>query len=271
MGRRAGRTPLNTSDGSDYPGESLVSLLSGPVPLAARGLLGCELHAGPVVVRLTEVEAYDGVGVDPASHAYRGRTARNQVMFGTPGLAYVYFVFGMHWCLNVVCGPPEHAAAVLLRAGEVIAGLDIAQARRGGILAQRDLARGPARLAVALGVDGAVNGTSLLDGLGPITLRRPDSDASQPDASQSGASQSGASRPEITRLGTERSAPTRPAIESGPRVGVANGADWPWRYWLAGESTVSGYRRHPAHRRDTTAEPAPSMSAAPELSDSGTG
>lgn len=255
MGRRAGRTPLNTLDSLDYPGESLGRLLAGPVQVAARGLLGCELHAGPVVVRLTEVEAYDGVGVDPASHAYRGRTARNQVMFGTAGLAYVYFVFGMHWCLNVVCGPPEHAAAVLLRAGEVITGIDIARTRRGGTLAQRDLARGPARLAVVLGVDGAVNGTSLLDGTGRVTLCRPSQSAPRPAVTP----------PAIARPGAS------PSIESGPRVGVAAGADRPWRYWLAGEPTVSGYRRHPAHRRDAVTKPAPSMPVAPQLSDRGTG
>src|SRR5262249_46790055 len=105
-------------------------LTGGDVAAAARSLLGCRLPAGGVTLRLSEVEAYGGVGVDPASHAFRGLTRRNAVMFGPAGVAYVYFVFGMHWCVNVVCGPVGQAAAVLLRAGEVTAGLSIAQERR---------------------------------------------------------------------------------------------------------------------------------------------
>jgi DNA-3-methyladenine glycosylase len=196
-------------------------VLAGPPGPAAQGLLGARITANGVTVRLTEVEAYAGVGADPASHAHRGRTSRNEVMFGPPGSAYVYFVFGMHWCLNVVCAPAGQAAAVLLRAGEVVAGVETARARRGGRGSDRDLARGPARLAVVLGVDARVNGTSLLDGTGPATLAPPTEEIDIP------------------------------AIECGPRVGVAAGADAPWRYWLRGEPTVSPYRRHvPRRPRD---------------------
>ncbi len=185
----------------------------------ARGLLGAELTSGGVTVRLTEVEAYQGMGVDPASHAYRGRTPRNAVMFGPPGHAYVYFVFGMHWCLNIVCGEPGSASAVLVRAGEVTQGVEIARARRGGVVPDRDLARGPARLATALGVDGAVSGTSLVDGQGPVILVPPPY-------------------------------PADPwHIMAGPRVGVTAAADLPWRFWLHGEPSVSSYRRHIPRRR----------------------
>jgi DNA-3-methyladenine glycosylase len=195
-----------------------VTAPAADIASSARSLLGWELRAGKVAVRLTEVEAYSGVGEDPASHAHRGRTPRTAVMFGPAGVAYVYFVFGMHWCINVVCGQPGEAAAVLLRAGEVVDGLDVAQARRPGVR-DRDLARGPGRLALTLGIDGLATGTSLLDGSGPMTLTSP--------------------------------ARTVPAtrIRSGPRVGVAGGADVPWRFWLDGEPSVSEYRRHVPRRR----------------------
>jgi DNA-3-methyladenine glycosylase len=197
----------------------LAALLAGPVVPAARGVLGCLLTAGGVTVRLTEVEAYAGHGGDPASHAHRGRTPRNAVMFGPSGFAYVYFTYGMHWCLNVVCGPPGEAAAVLLRAGAVVDGVAVARARRPAAGGDAELARGPARLCTALGVDRAANGTPLLGGSGPIALGPP-------------------------------AAPVDPTlIEVGPRVGVAGGHDTPWRFWLAGEPSVSAYRRH-VPRRD---------------------
>ena len=101
-----------------------------------------------MAVRLTEVEAYDGP-TDPASHAHRGRTARNAIMFGPPGHLYVYFSYGMHWAANVICGPEGHAAGVLLRAGEVVDGIEAARTRRGRAR-DRDLARGPGRLCAAL-------------------------------------------------------------------------------------------------------------------------
>ena len=123
------------------------------------GRITSDVGGARVVVRITEVEAYGGVGEDPGSHAFRRRTPRNATMFGRAGLAYVYFTYGMHWCLCVVTGPPDEASAVLVRAGEVIEGVDAARARRPGAC-DRDLARGPARLTVALGVTGEEDGES---------------------------------------------------------------------------------------------------------------
>jgi DNA-3-methyladenine glycosylase len=185
----------------------------------ARSLLGWELAANGVRIRLTEVEAYSGLGQDPASHAHRGPTTRNAVMFGPAGVAYVYFIFGMHWCLNIVCGGEGEASAVLLRAGEVVDGVELARKRRGTGVKDRDLARGPARLVVALGITVAANGTSMVDGSGPLLI----------------------------------SPPTRPAapdaIAAGPRVGVASAHDVPWRFWLKDDPTVSPYRRHTPRKK----------------------
>jgi DNA-3-methyladenine glycosylase len=154
------------------------------------------------------VEAYDGPN-DPASHAFRGRTARNAVMFGPPGHVYVYFTYGMHWCVNLVCGPDEHASAVLLRAGEVVDGLELARDRRPTARRDRDLARGPACLARALGLTGEQNGLDACSP-GPVSASR--------------------------RAGGPYE------IGTGPRVGVRTGATRPWRFWLAGEPTVSAYK-----------------------------
>jgi DNA-3-methyladenine glycosylase len=193
----------------------LLALLSGPVAAAARGLLGATVSGGGVTVRLTEVEAYAGLGEDPSSHAHRRRTPRNAVMFGPPGFAYVYFTYGMHWCLNVVCGPPGQASAVLLRAGEVVDGLEVARSRRPKAT-DRDLARGPARLGIALGIDKTADGTPLLDDTGPLHLA------------------AGAPVP-----------PDR--IRTGPRVGVTT--DTAWRYWIADEPTVSAFRPYVPRNR----------------------
>ncbi|MEV0136549.1 DNA-3-methyladenine glycosylase [Dactylosporangium sp. NPDC050688] len=179
----------------------------------ARSLLGWRVTANGVTVRLTEVEAYAGTGEDPASHAHRGPTPRTEIMFGPAGRAYLYFVFGVHWCLNIVCGREGEAAAVLLRAGEVVEGVDLALSRRGSV-PTRDLARGPALLVVSLGVGREAYGTSMIDGTGPLTLAPP-------------------------------LEPVLPeAVEAGPRVGVASAHDVPWRFWITGDPTVSAYRRH---------------------------
>ena len=182
---------------------------------AAPGLLGGRLESDllgePVVIRLTEVEAYGGVGEDPGSHAFRRMTARNATMFGRAGLLYVYFTYGMHHCANIVTGPEGSAGAVLLRAGEVVEGVQAARSRRPSARTDRDLARGPARLATALGLDLAADGLDLLDPSSPVRLRLP------------------ASRPV--------------GILTSPRTGVAGpGARTPWRFLLDGESSVSPYR-----------------------------
>ena len=185
--------------------EDLREALTGPVLEVAPRLLGATLRHGPVAVRLTEVEAYDGPG-DPGSHAARGPTPRNEIMFGPPGFLYVYFIYGMHHCANVVCGPDGEASAVLLRAGEVVDGLASARARRRG--SDRDLARGPARLCDALGLDLTHKGTDLVRGAVRLELADP-----LPPA----------------------------AISTGPRVGLRHAADRPWRFWIAGDPTVSRY------------------------------
>jgi DNA-3-methyladenine glycosylase len=192
------------------------SFYDRPVLEVARDLLGCIVTANDVSVRLTEVEAYDGAN-DPASHAFRGETPRNAVMFGPPGHAYVYFTYGMHFCVNLVCAPSGIAAAVLLRAGEVVAGAEVAAARRPGAPI-RDLARGPARLCLALGVDRTLDGTDVVVRPSAITV-----DAGKPVSDGQ--------------------------VLAGPRVGIASAAERPWRFWIAGDPTVSAYRAHVPRKR----------------------
>jgi DNA-3-methyladenine glycosylase len=201
----------------------------------APDLLGCVLEHetadGLVAVELTEVEAYAGRS-DPASHAYRGKTARNAVMFGPPGHAYVYFTYGMHFCVNVVClGEEGNASAVLLRAGRVIDGDELARARRTRgttAITPRDLARGPARLCQALGIDRSQNGADMVSAGSPLRML------------------SGAGNPARSALlasGDGHSATPR-RIVTGPRVGVSSAAEIPWRFWYDGDPTVSVYRAH---------------------------
>ena len=193
-----------------------------------------ETADGLVAVELTEVEAYAGRS-DPASHAYRGKTARNAVMFGPPGHAYVYFTYGMHFCVNVVClGEEGSASAVLLRAGRVIAGEELACARRTRgttAIAPRDLARGPARLCQALGIDRSQNGADMVSAGSPLRML---SGAGNPARSALLAS----GDENLIRPAT----PSR--IVTGPRVGVSSAAEIPWRFWYDGDPTVSVYRAH---------------------------
>jgi len=241
------------------PGTLPRGFFAGSSLAVAAPLLGCVLERetgeGLVAVMLTEVEAYEGAA-DPASHAYRGRTARNAVMFGAPGHAYVYFTYGMHFCVNLVCQPAGTASAVLLRAGRVIEGIPLAAARRAaarngagrgasgparpggrgpggsgdqgravaagapGVVSpavRRELARGPARLCQALGIDRGLDGADVCDPDSPLRIRP--------------APAAGSGQP-------------LPGVSRGPRVGISAAADRPWRFWLTGDPTVSAYRPH---------------------------
>ncbi|WP_233608603.1 DNA-3-methyladenine glycosylase [Nocardia stercoris] len=193
-----------------------AQLTTDPVTAAAR-VLGATLWAGPVGVRIVEVEAYGGDPAgswpDAASHSGRGRTARNTVMFGPPGHLYVYLSYGMHTCLNVTTGPDGTASAVLIRAGEVIAGADAVRERRPAARRPAEFARGPGNLGSALGITLGDYGIDLFDG-GPIRLELADP------------------------VGPDQ-------VRAGPRVGVSDAADRPWRLWLPGSPAVSAYKRSP--------------------------
>jgi DNA-3-methyladenine glycosylase len=244
-------------------------------------LLGCVLEhqtaEGLVAVALTEVEAYHGEA-DPASHAYRGRTARNGVMFGPPGHAYVYFTYGMHFCVNLVCQPEGIASAVLLRAGRVIEGAELAASRRaagrepGGRGApERDLARGPARLCKALGITRTQDGADICDPASPLRVRWPADPVASAYPAARTARHAGAARPAgATRAaaGSARCADgpadagaggvavpdaagpdaAGPGISHGPRIGISVATEVPWRFWLTGDPTVSVYRPHTPRR-----------------------
>ena len=213
----------------------------------APDLLGCVLEHetadGLVAVELTEVEAYAGRS-DPASHAYRGKTARNAVMFGPPGHAYVYFTYGMHFCVNMVClGEAGSASAVLLRAGRIIAGEGLARARRTRgttAIAPRDLARGPARLCQALAIGRSQDGADVVSAGSPLRM-------------VSGAGNPARSAVLAPGDGTLILPATPRRIVTGPRVGVSSAAEIPWRFWYDGDPTVSVYRAHvPRHPKPVT-------------------
>jgi DNA-3-methyladenine glycosylase len=204
---------------------------AGSSLVVAPRLLGCvlehETREGLVAVMLTEVEAYDGAA-DPASHAYRGRTGRNAVMFGGPGHAYVYFTYGMHFCVNLVCRPEGTASAVLLRAGRVTAGVPLATARRPAARNGNDLVRGPARLCQALAIDRGQDGADVCDPGSPLRIRP--------------APAAGPGQPV-------------PDVSRGPRVGISAAADRPWRFWLTGDPTVSAFRPYARRARAKVISP----------------
>lgn len=189
------------------PGLTSSAVESGPL------LLGSVLRHvspdGPVAIEITEVEAYEA-DRDPASHAYRGPTNRNRVMFGPPGHLYVYTMHGHH-CCNVVVGPPGDARAVLLRAGRVVEGVELARERRPGV--REDwLARGPGCLTRAMGITLVQAGTDLFGAESLVTL-------------------------DVR--------PTTEPVASGPRVGVSRAADEAYRFWIDGDASVSAYKRSP--------------------------
>ncbi|WP_437582153.1 DNA-3-methyladenine glycosylase [Paramicrobacterium sp. CJ85] len=193
------------------------SALEGSAVDLAPKLLGSLIthttSEGSVTIRLTELEAYVGNGVDPGSHAHRGKTRRNATMFGPPGHLYVYFTYGMHICGNIVCSPDGQPAGVLMRAGEVVDGIELARERRTTSKRDRDLAQGPGRLGVALGLTMDDDGSNLFGESFSI-----------------------------------REGPSPASILSGPRTGVSGaggGASYPWRFWIEGDPTVSSYKRHP--------------------------
>lgn len=192
------------------------SFLARPAHVLAPELLGRVLISGEgstvVALRITEVEAYEGA-IDPASHGWRGKTARNATMFGPPGHLYVYRIYGLHHAANIVCGTDGESHAVLVRAGEVAAGHTEAARRRPAARSPKELAQGPGRLADALGITRAFDGMDLCDPRS--AMRLVNGDPVQ------------ASR-----------------IMSGPRTGVSRAHDIPWRFWISGDPTVSRYRRH---------------------------
>ena len=191
-------------------------------------LLGCWLvtdrPAGRVALRLTEVEAYAGDGTDPAAHSHRGPTPRAAIMFGPPGRLYVYFSYGVHWCANVVVGDDGQGAAVLLRAGDVVVGEELAASRRPAARTPRDLARGPARLTQALAIGPDDKDADLLDPSSPVRLHRGDPPAD---------------------------------VSAGPRVGISVATELPWRFWESGAESVSAFRPGGGSRRRSAREDRP--------------
>jgi len=203
----------------------LAEFLGGSSVDIAPRLLGALLHGRGVTVRLTEVEAYRGE-TDPGSHAFRGPTPRTRIMFERPGTLYVYFSYGMHVCANIVTSPDGEASAILVRAGEVVDGVELARSRRRTSKTDADLARGPARLCVALGITLGDNGDDLETG--DIRLELPDAAAAPVTFAQ------------------------------GPRTGVsgAGGSDeYPWRFWIPGDPTVSPYKASPPKGGDKASPP----------------
>jgi DNA-3-methyladenine glycosylase len=177
-----------------------------PAREVAPDLIGCELRFDGVAARIVEVERYEQW--DAASHSFRGPRGRATTMFGPPGHLYVYRSYGIHWCLNLVCDVEGVGSAVLLRAAEPVGGLTRMAARRPGAR-ERDLCRGPGRLAAAFGITGALDGA-----------------------------------PVGRRSGVELAAPDQPvgAVVRSTRIGISRDVERRWRYSLAGSQWVSGPR-----------------------------
>jgi DNA-3-methyladenine glycosylase len=167
---------------------------------------------GPISGRIVEAEAYLGAGLDPGSHAFRGPGKKNATMFGPPGHLYVYFTYGMHWCSNVVCNPAGGGGAVLMRALAPLDGLEAMWSRRPKARRERDLCSGPGKLAQALGLTGALDGTDLA--AGPVFLL----DDGTPPPAQPGNS---------VRIG----------------ISPGKGEKSPWRWWVPGDPNVSAAPR----------------------------
>jgi DNA-3-methyladenine glycosylase len=196
----------------------VTRLLTRPALEVGPLLLGSVFRVGEVAIRLTEVEAYHGQGQDPGSHAHRGPTPRNASMFRDGGTLYVYLSYGIHRCVNIVCGPEGYASGLLLRAGEVVDGLDVARSRRASARNDAELAKGPGRLGSALDIGLDDDGSTL--GTGRFSLELPSGPVGE--------------------------------VVAGPRVGVSGRAgtdEFPWRFTLAGEPSVSAWR--PAVRRSS--------------------
>jgi DNA-3-methyladenine glycosylase len=178
--------------------------------IVAPELLNKVLVAGAMRARIVEVEAYVGGGIDPGSHAHRGRTKRNGVMFGPPGHLYVYFTYGMHWCCNAVCSPDGIASAVLLRAAAPMAGLDEMWSCRPKARVERDLLSGPAKLCQAFGIEGRQDGIDLVGAEDGITIV---DDGVAP--------------------------PADPGVSTRIGLGVGMGDDLPWRWFVRGDVNLS--------------------------------
>jgi DNA-3-methyladenine glycosylase len=215
------------ADGQRLLGSSVPVVrerVAGPAEVVAPSLLGAllvhEQGDGRVLARVVEVEAY-GRG-DPASHAARGPRPGNASMFASPGTAYVYRSYGVHWCCNVVVDGEGVGAAVLVRAARVLEGEDVVRRRRSSVARTAHLLRGPGCLTRGLGIDARHDGIDLLDATSPL------------------------------RLHEDGWRPLRHQVGVGPRTGVSRAAETPWRYFVRGAPEVSAYRRSPrAPRRDT--------------------
>jgi DNA-3-methyladenine glycosylase len=157
--------------------------------------------------RIVEVEAYEGA-IDPGSHAYRGETRRNRTMFGGPGLLYVYFTYGMHWCANAVCGDIGSGVAVLLRAAAPLGGLELMRTARPRARLERDLCSGPAKLCQSFGIEGSFDGADLVRRVRGVWIV---DDGTAP--------------------------PEHPGRST--RIGLSAGAEHPWRWFVEGDPNVS--------------------------------